>query len=210
MLFLSRTEVGYGFDSTRTATAIRRLRMLDPSYFKEVEEGLAKIIQKMKEDYSLFKSSSAYLDNCKDTYWIRYFRGMEEAILQLDLSMTEEILPPEGIKEALARIYPLIMGSSVINPLLANIQSPEERLSIQALQIGKEIQYIFCNAEDQEQVTAYFERASLRGHIQVLPMEDLQAAICLNRILSPYFCDIASRKKLASIIAQPDPDSASG
>lgn len=197
----------------RYAISILRLRSINQQIFNELEPRLIEIINRMEADYNEFKRSEFYRsymptqeDPTKelgykyhDYVWFRDFKGTEDAIQRLKKAMTEPIFAPEGVKEAIKSIFPITFGSTTLNPLTAEPQNPSERCSVKATRLGKDLQYIFVNASDITKVRNFLKGQGLENTVKVIDNSHLDGAILLNRLAAPYFCDIASRKKMETL-----------
>lgn len=208
-LYKSHSDILSADLNMRLSVSILRLRTLDQEAFNMLEPTLRVIVDKMETDFNEYKKSTNYKDRMPkkedptgtlgygwhDTYWKEKFDKLEGAIKSLKRAIIEPLVVPQSVKVAINHIFPMTFGSKTLNPLFP-LAGPSERCSIKAARLGKDLQYIFAESNDRDAIQIYLKEQRLENDIQVVEKRHLEEAILLNRIAAPYFCDIASRKKM--------------
>lgn len=133
-----------------------------------------------------------------DSYWSSHFKSIESSIASLKESSTCEVIVPDGLAEAIKHPYPLVMGSKNLHPRTVAYNSTEKCCEKSAL-LGKDIQIIFVEEKNTEHLRSFLKGHGLESKITLIDMESLSAAVLLNQLASPYFADIASRKKITAL-----------
>lgn len=106
---------------------------------------------------------------------------------------------PQGVKNALRQPYGMVLASTTLHTVTSNVQDPSDRCSQKASLLGKDIQIIFTAQRDEGCLKLFLEENRLSGRVTLIDLDRLLNAIMLNQLASPYFADIASKKKLSSL-----------
>lgn len=170
---------------TRLAKAILRLRALDPGLYQTYQSKLSEAVQKIESEWrNHFQTNMPKMEQC-----IRY----------LKTALAEGLVIPQGIKNTLRHPYGMVLASTTLHTATSNVQDPSDRCAQKASLLGKDIQIIFTAQKDEDRLKLFLEENGLRGKVTLIDLNRLLNAIVLNQLASPYFADIASKKKLASL-----------
>jgi hypothetical protein len=184
----------------------RRFRALSAESFDQFVPTLTQFAHKLEADYNAFKQTDEYKKfmpkqedptgelgyEYHDYYWYSHFSNTEHGIHFFKDSITDPLLVPENLKEGIESVFPMIFGSTTLNPITMQPTNPTERHSAKPLRLGDDLQYIFVPDSSTEKVRSYLQRHGFENAVQVVDRKHLEDAILLNCLASPYFCDIAS------------------
>jgi hypothetical protein len=169
----------------RLARAILRLRALDPDLYQTYRSKLSEAVQKIELEWR----SHSQMNKPK----------MEQCIRDLKIAVDEGLVIPQGIKNALRYPYGIVLASTTLHTVTSNVQASSDRYAQKASLLGKDIQIMFTAQKDKDRLRLFLEENGLRGKVMLIDLDRLLNAIVLNQLASPYFADIASKKKLASL-----------
>lgn len=171
---------------TYLAKAILRLRALDPSLYQTYQSKLCEAVQKIESEWkSHFQTTMPKMEQC-----IRY----------LKISVNEDLVIPQGIKNSLRHPYGMVLASTTLHTVTSNAQDPVDQCAQKASLLGKDIQIIFTAQKDEDRLKLFLEENGLREKVTLMDLDRLLNAIVLNQLASPYFADIASKKKIVDLV----------
>lgn len=191
--------------------AILRLRAIYPESFAQLKNDLKATIDHLKANLNQFKTTQEYKYNMPvdldpdgslgylgakgERYWANAIYTAEDCLKRLQNALTDPISIPENFSEFLENHYPLVFASTTLHPYAPKQAS--ERCAQKAALLGKDIQTIFTTSQNREKTEKFLREQHVEAAVRDL--EELDDAITVNRIASPYLADIASAKKIAQL-----------
>lgn len=199
--FLQKWEA---FAFTRTIEALKRVKKLAPGQFKNFKEalktkeeeiylGLQTHLFAAEQDQNVLESNSAVV--------FSFLVSLEEFsdILRTP-GQASESKEEKKRNDELARI-PVVLASSTklgIPVGLSPWMEPAEELYPGKLTLGDDLIVAFSKKENINVVKKLVKECGLEAKLQVEPMEVLETATKLDKILAPYLYDIYNLKKWAA------------
>ena len=171
----------------RLSQTILRLRALDPELYKAFQAKLAIAVQKIETDWQITPRAD--------------MPKMDESIQYLKMAIDENLLIPQGILGALRLPYSMVLASNTLHTMASNLQNPSDRSAQKASLLGKDIQVIFTDKENEHRLSLFLKENGLVGRVSLLDVDILPNVILLNQLASPYFADIVSKRKLAKMVS---------
>jgi hypothetical protein len=170
---------------TRLAKAILRLRALDPDLYQTYQSKLSEAVQKIELEWGSHPQAN--------------MPKMEQCVRYLKEAVDGSLVIPQGIKNTLRHPYGMVLASTTLHAVTSDVQDPSDRCAQKASLLGKDIQIIFTAKKDEDRVKRFLEENGLNGRVTLIDLDRLLNAVILNQLASPYFADIVSKKKLASL-----------
>lgn len=191
---------------SRIAIALQRIQSDKP---EKITQNRQNIKDKMKEIYQWIEFQ--IIDTKRLILWqqdgsdyeIANFYSLLKSLEQIDDFLTNPVIIQQKINRDLAKI-PVVLASQhtygVPCDLFFGAEHGEDHV-MRNMAIGQDLQLAFTPEEHIKTVQSLIDRHHISDKVIVEPMQVLEVAVKMEKLLEPYFYDVYNVKKWKAIIA---------
>jgi hypothetical protein len=141
-------------------------------------------------------------DNYPDNYYSGKYESVVSSIAQIEAFLAAPLPAPltERQKANIKGNFPAVLGSlTLFSQPYSYDDETGEHLVKGRVRMGRDLQLLCVNEQDKERAEAWKHHHLPDSNIEIFTFDQLHEAQEINKIISPYFADIFSKKKLEKL-----------